>query len=573
MQQEIYLTDLARCRPADAFSVTATKDKWQIVDYDAGRIKGTMLTAQALVNAPDVSLPVDVTGWHGISIGFWVGVYFDSIVKYRLSTEEVFTVVQHKFGPLALTESTSRTFQWDRTDILETFPRYADFTDVDAIFLGKQNTGHPRCKACIAYVKLEPLSPEQVDEIQRDRARKDTRMVVSINDSEGLFGIHSPRTKNELLEQVELYRHSDVGMVIWGNNVADLALYPSKVTKTQTAEGQVFPNPEQQEAWESRQALARQGVIPFKAVMDHVHSMGLEFHCYFRLSIGAHVHPFNVFPTDSYFLNDHPNCRMVAKDGTPMMKASYACPQVRDFMLSLIEEAMQYDIDGVNLCTIRGPHYTAYEQPVLDDFRELYGQDAREVPEDDERLLKLRASYFTEFVRAVRRAADKRGQERGRPIQLSTYIESSDERMLHFGYDSYTWLEENLLDIVIGGPSRFLALARAKGLKVFTATAPGWLDTPLQNLVYGAWFAHARDADGICIWDLNFCQFYPERWKILGRQGHKDELLDLPHAPEHFPQMKRTKILSLAGQDFAHTEGKGNPQGSPPEMLVVYSGG
>ena len=63
---------------------------------------------------------------------------------------------------------------------------------------------------------------------------------------------------------------------------------------------------------------------------------------------------------------------MLAKDGTPMGLASYAFPQVRDFMVSLIEEGMQYDIDGVNICLIRGPEYFGYEKPVIDDFMKLY---------------------------------------------------------------------------------------------------------------------------------------------------------------------------------------------------------
>ena len=574
MQEPIYLTDLGKCLPGAAISATPTNHTWQLAEYDAGEIKGTMLAAQALVDAPDVTLPVDVTGWHAISIGFWPGIYFDSLIKYRLSTEEVFTVIQHRFEPLPTTSAPAATFHWNRSDLVETFGRYVDFTGADGIVLGKQNTGHPRQKAFIAYVKLQPLSAEQVEEIQRDRARTDTRRVVAINDSEGLFGIHSPRTKNQLLEQVELYRHSDVGMVLWGNNLGDLALYPSKVTKSSVADGEVFPNQEQKEAWESHHALANHGVLPFKAVMDHCHSMGLEFHPYFRLTIGDHVHPFNTLSTEPCFLQKHPHCRMVAQDGTPMAKASYAFPELRDFMVSLIEEAMQYDIDGVTLCTIRGPNYCAYEQPVIDDFRKLYGEDAREVPTDDQRLLKLRAGYFTEFVRAVRRAADKHGKRRGRKIQVSTWIESSDERMLHLGYDSYTWIEEKLLDFVIAsGPERFLALARESGCRVFEPGSAAWPDTPMEGLVHVGWRAYANKADGMCMWDLNFCQFYPERWAILSRMGHKAEFLDTAFTPPQYPQMKRTQLLSVRGRDFAHTEGKGNPQGSPPEMLVMYSGG
>jgi hypothetical protein len=38
---------------------------------------------------------------------------------------------------------------------------------------------------------------------------------------------------------------------------------------------------------------------------------------------------------------------MLAQDGTPMEKASYAFPEVRDYMLSLIREGAEtFNVDG-----------------------------------------------------------------------------------------------------------------------------------------------------------------------------------------------------------------------------------
>ena len=57
---------------------------------------------------------------------------------------------------------------WDKTDLVETFPRFADLTGQDLVF-SKQNTAHPPTLACVAYVKLAPLSQTEVEAIQRDR--------------------------------------------------------------------------------------------------------------------------------------------------------------------------------------------------------------------------------------------------------------------------------------------------------------------------------------------------------------------------------------------------------------------
>ena len=172
MEQPIYLTDLAACTPREALSDTATRDQWLVAEYDAGEIKGKMLAAVALAEPPEVRLSIDRTGWHGISIGFWPGTYNDSTIRYRLSNEDVCTVIYQK-----------HEFQWARTEILETFPRYVDLTDADAVVLAKER----EVQAFIADVKIEPLSDEQVEDILRDRQRKDTRRLIMINDGSGAW--------------------------------------------------------------------------------------------------------------------------------------------------------------------------------------------------------------------------------------------------------------------------------------------------------------------------------------------------------------------------------------------------
>ena len=560
METPTYLADLSQCMPRDALAASPTSNRWHVVDYDAGLIKGRMITAQATVDAPPVHLPLKVNGWHAITIGIWTGTYGDVRIKYRFSSEDVFRVIHIPYQ-----------FRFDRTEIVETFPIHALLAD-ETLVLAKDNSCHPPATACVAYVKLRPLANEEIAGIERERARSDTRRIIAINDGEGLFGSSCPRTEQELLEQVELYRHSDVGKVLWGVNMGDITFYPSKVGKFSHVESEgVYPAWERKYAAESFQALARSGVtIPFKAVMEHVHSMGLEFHTYHRLAIADH----SILTADSFFVREHPEWRMIARDGTPLIKASYAFPEVRRFMVSLIEEAMEYDIDGVNLCFIRGPEYFGYEKPVIDDFMKLYGSDPRELPEDDARLLSLRAGYMTEFVRAVRRAADKHGTRRGRKIQVSAWIERSDERMRYFGYDSRTWIREGLLDFILAiGPTDVIELAREKGCAVYGFGNSAWMTTPMESHVQDMKHAYAAELDGLALWDLNAVQSHPERWAVLSRLGHKREVMDMSPFPQHLPRMQRLKMLSIAGRDFSHTEYKNAPGAVPPEMLSVFTGG
>lgn len=558
------LSDMGQCLPREALSEIPHRSKWHVVSYDAGEVQGRMIVAQALVESPEVTLPIDAIGWHAVTIGVWAGTFCDIRLKYRLSGERIFRVI-HQPNELPL----------DRTEIFETFPFYADLTGQNLV-LAKDTSAQPPASACVAYVKIRPLSDEEAETVRKDRKQTDTRRIIALNDGEGLFGSECPRTREELLEQVELYRHSDVCKVLWGVNLGDLTYYPSKVGKFRFAEyAGVYPSLFRKNSAESSQALTDAGVpVPFEAVMKHVHEMGLEFHTYYRLVIADHAHPYNAFTSDSFLLKEHPDWRMVTKDGTPLIKASYAFPEVRKFMVSLIEEGMQYDIDGVNLCFIRGPEYFGYEKPVIDDFRKLYGLDPRNLPDDDERLLDLRTGYMTEFVRAVRRAADKRAAERGRKMQVSAFTEPFRECMSYLGCDGYAWLREGLLDFIIAAtPTDLVSLAREKGVKVYSPGTPPWLGEPMETHVDNMKHAYAAGLDGLAVWDLNAGQFLPEKWAVLGRLGHKEDVLNLYSYPGLLPKMRRFKLLSLDGKDFSHTEYKNAPFGIPSERLSVWTGG
>src|SRR3990172_2157649 len=89
MKPTIYLSDLSGCMPQNALSTTATDHQWQVVDYDAGEMKGRMIAALAYADPPEVRLPLGLKGWYGISIGFWPGAVNDCRIKYRLSNEDV----------------------------------------------------------------------------------------------------------------------------------------------------------------------------------------------------------------------------------------------------------------------------------------------------------------------------------------------------------------------------------------------------------------------------------------------------------------------------------------------------
>ena len=145
--------------------------------------------------------------------------------------------------------------------------------------------------------------------------------------------------------------------------------------------------------------------------------------------------------------------------------------------------------------------------------------------------------------------------------------------MKYFSYDSYRWIEEGLLDLVIAdNPPPFLRLARDKGCRVFAQRTAGWAGTLPEQHVEAMQYALLRNLSGIGIWDIDACQSFPETWAVVSRLGHEQEVrYALPAAG--YPRMKRVQLLSVAGRDISHTETRNVPGGWPPEMLCVYSGG
>jgi len=260
--------------------------------------------------------------------------------------------------------------------------------------------------------------------------------------------------------------------------------------------------------------------------------------------------------------------RMLAKDGTPLEKASYAFPEVQEFMLSLIREvAENFDVDGINLGWIRGPQFVGYETPVIRDFKEEYDEDPRNLDDNDIRIQRLRARYLTDFTGKVRRLLNEVGSKRARKIELSAWV-FSPETNLFYGLDVETWLKEGLLDSIIGsGTKEFIETAKTHHCKFYLGSRG------TKEVLEG----YENGVDGFVFWDLNVqCLGYwhelPESWAVTSRMGHKEEVKDFAKEP---PRMKRITLKTVGGFDICHTTNRGANERNywPPEMLPLYSGG
>lgn len=534
----VILSDLGCCKPAAALLRRETRNRWQLLPYrtcDGIPGAGVLLGAPACVTAPDVTLPLGVSGWHAIHIGFWIPKHDHDgplTVKVRLDDDPCFIRISE---PEPVFGQQPR----DGASLLQEAPfKAADLTGRQLVF-GKVN-GTGAQKAYVAYVRLVPLGADAVRALQADRARTGTRTVQATIDGYSFLG-RGYRTREQLLELVEPYRHSDVGKVTWAFCYGDSVNYPSKVGAFLGGRG---PSPGDRS--EILRRFADAGHVPQQLAAEHVHGMGLQFEAMFRLGMFGRVPPRRWLPPGRrLFVEKHPRFRLCMADGTPVEKASYAFPEVRAHMLAIIRESAEsFDIDGVSLGFNRGPFFAAYEPPVLDDVRREFGEDARALPLGDPRLASVRARVLNEFVRDVRRMLDEVGAAKGRRLTLSAWFEGHTcAERAYSGLDVETWIRGGFLDSIVGSVGNtgldpaVIAAANVQGCRCIPGIvcSGGTTHEHRKGLLNNAVrLLYPQGGDGIAIWDSDTVTA-TALWPIMRRMGHREEFSAMAANPPERP--------------------------------------
>ena len=66
-----YITQMDACQPQNALSDRMEQGKWQLITYETEDLKGVMVGALSIINAPNLTIPLDAVGWHKVYIGYW----------------------------------------------------------------------------------------------------------------------------------------------------------------------------------------------------------------------------------------------------------------------------------------------------------------------------------------------------------------------------------------------------------------------------------------------------------------------------------------------------------------------
>ena len=506
----IYLSDMSRCLPKEALSTDTRQGCWRLVEYETERGQGVLMYALAGMDAPSVEYPLNVQGWHNITIGLWSFLNDIGWVKVKLTGDAHFTHLSRG--------------KPDRFTLEESFWKAADLTGQSIIF-GQENRG-----AYVAFIVLEPLSADQVEEIRRDRARSDTKRLVAHNDADYL--------RRGIRESVESYRYTDFTRIYWEAAAGSRCLYATRI-------GEFGEDPRSRPA----KALHDQGIDLLATAAKYAHEAGLEIYPSIRVEMFGFPPPRDE-ETVTRFYREHPEWHCVDRDGTPIDRMSYAFPQVRGLITAILAEMAEYEVDGVGLLYHRGPPYLLYEEPLIQGFQAEYGQDPRLLGEWDERWLAYRAGFMTNFMRELRQALDEVGSRRDVRLKVGAVVPAEPAENRFYGLDLRTWIAEGLVDELIPYPDGH------GDRHIFFDNARIWCaDPPRHEIPLGYWASltkgtpcklcpaimprsmpsreyrrramrcYEAGADGLFFWDAYGRNVLTAQWRTLRRLGHVEELL------------------------------------------------
>ena len=538
----IWFTDMSACRPADVFSDTLSKGHWRTIEYATSERRGKLVYAGPETGAPRLTLPLGLVGWHAIYIGLWGG--FDELpfaVKLKLRGEPCFHMIQKEVSSVETVE--------------EAFFKVADLTGQDLELA--QVTLTPANSAGIAYIRCQPLTDAEVAAIQQDRRQTATRRLIAFNDGEGIFR-RMPSSEEDLWEFVESLADSDYAELHWGI-VGERVGHPTKVARHYGEGLEDFSRVDLRSQMESLQQLLNKGINPLASVMQYAHSIGLKFFLYQRMGAFAAFPPFDeVF--GSRFYQEHPEYRCQTADGRGVMRLSMAYPEVRSYMVSILQEAAEFGIDGVNLNFKRGAPFVVYDPPLVEGFRKQYGHDPRQLDEWDKTWLEYRSGAVTQLMRELRQALDRVGARLGKRLEIAATTQPSPAECLFFGLDLQTWINEGLVDNLLpmgfshGGPEvdleYFLGLTRGTACRFHPFLPVGKQPRNGGYVDVGASASSIRSmalkyfdqgVDGLSVWDSHALDVRSGLGPVMRRLGHIDEL----RAAETESKRRERKVIRL----------------------------
>ena len=294
----------------------------------------------------------------------------------------------------------------------------------------------------IAWLRFVPMSGNEIKEYIADTQCRDTKRIYAANDMSNMLYNYDMSNPDSWESVGQVYKESDVEWL----SVENLSYVHNR---NELSGDTAVPYQHAKNIIEQRNNYCDDVL---KRIGDCVHNQKI------KLCIAKRVNMWDFeYPEDGLFYDDefylaHPEYRCTDRDGTKVEYLSLVYPEVQDYIIDGYIRILKSGCDAVGLLLNRGWPFVLFEQPFLDVFYERYGEDARILPLDDERITKLRCEVVTSFIRRLRTALDK--TEKGKRIEIHAFVMYSMWDCRHVGLDPEMWAKEKLVDIIISDERR-----------------------------------------------------------------------------------------------------------------------
>lgn len=155
----------------------------------------------------------------------------------------------------------------------------------------------------------------------------------------------------------------------------------------------------------------------FAYVLERAHAAGIEVYAWMQVA-GED----DGWGYASRRVREHPEVNTVGRDKVRFnAKLAWSIPENRKYLLGLIGEVLAYQPDGLILDFLKnqgdyrnqltdttGTVIYGYEPGAVRQFREKFGKDPFQIPNDDADWVRFRAEYVTEFAREARNFVTKK---------------------------------------------------------------------------------------------------------------------------------------------------------------------
>ena len=574
---------MSKCQPASSLSREDNQEKnkegrWVLVDYETqDGLKGVTAYATPGNDPPQVTLPLNAKGPHAIYLGIhYTRHTYTSTLKARLTSDKAFTRFEHEewfrwaiglYPPKGWEGSLWSTFH-------EVFWKHTDLTGQDIVFAQPAaEDGGRSYLSNISYVRIVALNDDEIAEVESEKPRPETKRLLAEycggNITGGIQGVpvYHPTTKEEVWEWIEPFRDSDFKIFMWEGIRGDIVAYPSEIGESGSPDGKWAPE------W----------VDPLEVGIEYAHELGMQFYLGMRM-VGAALPPVRFPIHRQRFYWENRELAVLDAEGVPVSHLSLAYPEVREHWVSLLREGVQKGVDGVHLLFNRSRPLVLYEKPVVDSFIEKYGEDPRRIDDMDERWLRHRAGYVTQFVKEVRQMLDEMEKKLGKSLGAAHIVQFGPagkripegmmvDHPLRLALDVRFWIEEGIVDDVILHPCHlddprfpdiirdFKKLTQGKGVGLYADLFPRTV--PAEEYRAKAIELYEAGADGFSFWSTEMRTARASEWAMVKMLGHREELKEWEDKAESYFRAVPLKMLNgIAMQpggeyerEYSHTDG------------------